>query len=94
MSPKGDRTVGADGGETVRVQTVLFGNHASLLPPEDRGRTVVELKRDSTVDDVLDVLAVPQEGRTFLTLDGERVAADSAVRDGAELRVIVPLGGG
>lgn len=90
----GDRAADADGGGTVRVKAVLFGNFACVLPPEARGRTVVEVKAGGTVDDVLDALAVPAEGRVFLTLDGERVTGDAAARDGAELRVIVPLGGG
>lgn len=79
---------------TVRVRTVLFGNLAGLLPPGDRGRTVVEVKVDATVGDVLDVLAVPQYCRSYLTLDGERADGETPVRDGSELRVIVPLGGG
>jgi sulfur carrier protein ThiS len=80
--------------ETVRVTAVLFGNLTSLLPSSSRGRTVVEVARGATVDDVLDALAVPAERRTYLTLDGKKVSGDAAVHDGAELRVIVPLGGG
>lgn len=94
MDGNGHDLTGSRGGDAVRVKVVLFGNFAGLLPPDARGRTVVEVEASSTVSDVLDALAVPQEGRTFLTLDGERVGTDAPARDGAELRVIVPLGGG
>jgi len=94
MEWNGHDSTGSRGAAAVRVNAVLFGNLAGLLPPDARGRTVVEVHAGSTVSDVLDALAVPQEGRTFLTLDGERVHGETPVRDGAELRVIVPLGGG
>lgn len=94
MEGNGHDFTGPRGDDAVRVKVVLFGNYAGLLPPDARGRTVVEVEAGSSVSDVLDALAVPQEGRTFLTLDGERVGTDAQARDGAELRVIVPLGGG
>ena len=70
----------------MRVDVVLFGKHArrvSLVVPDD-----------SSVESALDALAVPAQERSFLTLDGERVRPDAPLRDGGELRVIVPLGGG
>lgn len=84
----------AAGVETVHVTAVLFGNLTALVPADSRGRTVVEVGRGGTVADVLDALAVPASARSFLTLDGRRVQADAVVHEGAELRVIVPLGGG
>jgi hypothetical protein len=94
MAMQGDVSTRTSGGDAVRVRTVLFGHFAGLLPPEAGGRTVVQVRAGSTVNDVLDALGVPQEGRDFLTLDGERVTGDAPACDGAELRVIVPLGGG
>jgi len=85
------RPRGKDG---VRVRVVLFADLAGLLPPEAGGRATLEVEAGSTVDDALDMLGVPRELRTFVTLDGERVTGDVSVPDGAELRVIVPLGGG
>jgi hypothetical protein len=84
----------ANGAETVHVTTVLFGNLTTLVPAASRGRAVVEVGRGGTVADVLDALEVPASARSFLTLDGRRVQADAVVHEGAELRVIVPLGGG
>ena len=78
----------------VHIVVVLFGTYARHLPPSSHGRVDLRLPRGATVADALDALAVPARERTFLTLDGERVTPDKQVHNGAELRVIVPLGGG
>lgn len=78
----------------MQITAILFGAYARLLPSSCKGRKSVDVPNGSTVEDVLDALAVPAQGRTFLTLDGERVSVDVPLHDGAELRVIVPLGGG
>jgi sulfur carrier protein ThiS len=78
----------------VRITAILFGTHARLLPPSNQGRASLDVPTGSTVEDVLDALAVPAQERTFLTVDGERVAPQKPLYEGAELRVIVPLGGG
>jgi len=81
-------------GDDVRVRVVLFANLAGLLPSEAGGRTTLDVPAGSTVDDVLDKLGVPLELRTFVTLGGKRVSGDVPVPNGAEVHVIVPLGGG
>ncbi len=78
----------------MQIKVTLFGSYARLLPSSSQGRTSVDVPVGSTVANVLDALAVPAQGRSFLTLDGDRVAPESPVHEGAELRVIVPLGGG
>jgi sulfur carrier protein ThiS len=70
----------------VRVDVILFGVLAR--------RKSMDVPDGSTVENILDALAVPAQERSFLTLDGERVHPDTPVHDGAELRVVVPLGGG
>jgi sulfur carrier protein ThiS len=78
----------------VQITAILFGTHAKLMPPSCQGRTSLDVPAGSTVEDALDALAVPAQGRTFLTVDGERAAPERPLHEGAELRVIVPLGGG
>ena len=78
----------------MQITAILFGTYADLLPSSRQGRTIVDVPAGSTVEDVLDALTVPASARTFLTLNGERVTPEDPVHDGAELRVIVPLGGG
>jgi hypothetical protein len=78
----------------VQITAILFGAHAKLLPSECRGRMSLDVPAGSTVEVVLDALAVPAQGRTFLTVDGERITPEKQLHEGAELRVIVPLGGG
>ena len=79
----------------MRVDVVLFGPYARLLPPESRnGRAVLQVGEQARVNEVLDLLHVPPEGRTYVTVNGERVGLDTLVSEADEIRVIVPLGGG
>ena len=66
----------------MQITAILFGTHARLLPPSDQGRASVDVPAGSTVEDVLDALAVPAQERTFLTVDGERVAPRPAAARG------------
>ena len=79
----------------MRLGVTLFGPYAKLLPPgSEGGRTSLELREPATVDQALDRLGVPEGGRTYVTVNGRRVELVSALADGDEIRVIVPLGGG
>jgi sulfur carrier protein ThiS len=79
----------------VRLEVVLFGPYAKLLPPgSEGGRTSLELEGPASVGRVLDHLGVPEAGRTYVTVNGRRVELATPVKDGDEIRVIVPLGGG
>lgn len=79
----------------MKVKVILFGHHARLLPPGSSGNTTsVEVRQGSTIADVLDVLGVPPDGRSYVQLNGSREEPSAALDEGDEVRVIVPLGGG
>lgn len=79
----------------MQVVVALFGNHARLLPlGSERGRTVVEVGEGTTVGDVLAKLGVRDDGQQYISIDGMRAELSQPLWDGAEVRVIVPLGGG
>jgi hypothetical protein len=78
----------------VRVTVVLFGHYARLLPKDSGGHAALDVADGATAGEVLDALAIPTEARGYLVADGERIQADNRLHDGAELRVVVPLGGG
>jgi len=79
----------------MRVNVVLFGAYSRLLPSEgERGRTTLEVEESASVGQVLDLLNVPPEGRTYVTVNGKHVGLDTLVSEAAEIRVLVPLGGG
>lgn len=79
----------------MKVNVMLFGHHARLLPPGASGNaTAVELDECATIADVLDVLGVPPDGRSYLQLNGRREEPSTTLADGDVVRVIVPLGGG
>ena len=77
-----------------RVTVVLFGPYAALLPEECAGRAELDMPHGATVEAVLEVLGVPPEGRTFVTLNGRRVPPQTELDPDSEVRVVVPLGGG
>lgn len=79
----------------MKVVVALFGNYARLLPPSsERGRAVVEVDDGTTVGSLLADLGVPDDGSRYISVDGKRAELSQPLWDGAEVRVIVPLGGG
>jgi molybdopterin synthase sulfur carrier subunit len=79
----------------MQVTVALFGPYAELLPPgSERGRATLDVAEGTTVGQLLDRLGVPDQGRHFVTVDGRRVEPTGALSSDAEVRVIVPLGGG
>jgi sulfur carrier protein ThiS len=84
-----------EGGVAVKVKVVLFGHQARLLPPGSQGNSAsIDAEEGATVADVLDMLGVPPEGRTYVQLNGTREGLATTLQGGDEVRVIVPLGGG
>jgi sulfur carrier protein ThiS len=79
----------------VHVDVFLFGPYSRLLPPGSTdGRAILQVQEPASVDQVLDLLHVPPEGRTYVTINGELAGRDALVSEGDEIRVVVPLGGG
>jgi sulfur carrier protein ThiS len=79
----------------MKLKVMLFGHLARLLPPGTSGNAMsVDFEEGATIADILDVLGVPQEGRSYVQLNGSREDSSTTLADGDELRVIVPLGGG
>ena len=79
----------------MNVEVMLFGLHARLLPPGTRGNaTSIDIEEGATVADLLDALGVPPDGRSYVQLNGTRQGLAAVLREGDEVRVIVPLGGG
>jgi sulfur carrier protein ThiS len=79
----------------MQVKVALFGSYADLLPDGDeKGRATLDVDEGTTVGELLDRLGLPDVGRQYVTVDRRRVDLSAELRDDAELRVIVPLGGG
>lgn len=79
----------------MRVRVLLFGPYARLLPAGTHGRgAIVDAVEGATVQDVLDAIEVPADGRRFVTVNGVRSDMADPLHVDDELRVIVPLGGG
>ena len=78
----------------MQVEVILFGQYARLLPPGSNGRTTLEAEEGATVADILDDLGVPGEARSYVSVGGAKARLSQGLWEGAEVRVIVPLGGG
>jgi sulfur carrier protein ThiS len=79
----------------VKVKVLLFGHHVRLLPSGSHGNVaVVEVEEGATVAELLDVLGVPPDGRRYVQLNRAQEEPAAILKDGDEVRVIVPLGGG
>ncbi|OFV82306.1 MAG: hypothetical protein A2W26_08105 [Acidobacteria bacterium RBG_16_64_8] len=79
----------------MQVNVVLFGPYSRLLPGESRdGHVTLEVEVSATVEQVLDRLEIPPEGRTYVTVNGRHVGLEILLSEGDEIGVIVPLGGG
>ncbi len=79
----------------MQVRVALFGQYAELLPlGSERGRATLDVDEGTTVKQLLDRLGVPEMGRQYVTVDRRRADQSEVLTDEAELRVIVPLGGG
>ena len=79
----------------IQVRLTLFGNLARLLPEGNDGRSVtLDVGGGTTVAGLLDSVEVPSDQRGYVTVNGERASPESALADGDEVRVIIPLGGG
>ncbi len=76
----------------MRVNVILFGPYSRLLPSDgEKGRTTLQVEEPASVGQVLDLLNVPPEGRTYVTVNGKHAGLDTLVSEAAEIRVVVPL---
>jgi len=76
----------------VEVKVTLHGILRDLLPRQARGRTTLELPERATVADALEKLMIKRT--VSVVVDGERVDKSHVLRDGDDLQLFRPIGGG
>ncbi len=77
----------------MRVKVRALGNLRLYLP--DAAETLVlEVGAGTTIDDLLQRLAVPDEGLWLVNVNGKRVKGDYLVEEGDEVLLVAPVGGG
>lgn len=77
----------------MQIKVVLFSTFRSLLPPEKRGRTTLEMPEGSTIKDVLATLGINILALVSLNGKIER-DFERVLQDGDEVQLFRPVGGG
>ncbi len=77
---------------------IRVGLNASLrrFLPEgtDKSPFPLEVDRELTALEVMEILGVPSDRAHIVTIDGEQVGAETKVREGQEVSFFPPLAGG
>jgi sulfur carrier protein ThiS len=82
-------------GIDMRVEVRLFGNLGSYLPEgSNRSSFTKVLKRDTTVREVVAALNIPAEIYFIVVVNGMRVNPDYILKDGDQVNLFRPTGGG
>ena len=77
----------------MQIKVVLFSNFRAMLPPENRGRTMLDLPEGASIQDALDKLDIHIHAIVSLNGQVER-DFETLLKDGDEIQVFRPIGGG
>ena len=77
----------------MQIKVVLFGMLRERLAKESRGRLTIELPEGATIYDLLEKLDAHMNLTCFLNGENER-NFDRPLKDGDEIQLIQPIGGG
>jgi sulfur carrier protein ThiS len=77
----------------MQIKVVLFSNFRAMLPPENRGRTTLDLQEGASIQDALDKLDI--HIHAIVSLNGQMEGNfETGLKDGDEIQVFRPIGGG
>jgi sulfur carrier protein ThiS len=77
----------------MQIKVVLFSNFRELLPPENHGRTTLDLQEGATIQDALEKLDI--HIHAIVSLNGQVERNTSTIlKEGDEIQVFRPIGGG
>ena len=78
-------------GNTIQVTVFLYGKFRKPGTPNPVSRTVPE---DTTVGDLLELMEIPPTIYRMALVNGIRVKDDHSLRQGDEVHIFQPIGGG
>lgn len=79
--------------KSMQVKVVLFSVFRDKLPPENRGRTTLEMPEGSSIQDALVALEI--QIMAIVSLNGKMERDFTIIlQDGDEIQVFRPIGGG
>ena len=76
------------------VKVKLYGTLRRFSQPETPGFWQGEITNNSNIADVIQIIGSTVEEVAGATINGEFVSFDSEVPDGAEIKLVTPIGGG
>lgn len=77
----------------MQIKVVLFSVFRDKLPPENRGRTTLDLPEGATIQDALQRLDI--QIHAVVSLNGQiEMDFTTVLKDGDEMQVFRPIGGG
>jgi len=74
----------------MKVKVKLFASLRTLGPDEQ----VIELPDETTIEDVVQLLKIPETIRLLKIVNGEHQPADHVLKDGDDLALFPPIAGG
>ena len=77
----------------MKIRIELLGILAERLPKESKGKGVVELGEESTVNDLLEKLSIKRKV-TFALNDEHDLDEKEQLKDGDEVLIFTSVGGG
>jgi sulfur carrier protein ThiS len=77
----------------MQIKVVLFSNFREKLPPENRGRTTIDLLEGANISDALEKLDIHIHAIVSLNGQFERDLT-TILKEGDEIQVFRPIGGG
>jgi len=79
----------------VKVEVRLFANLAKLLPPgSQKKRSTINVKKGTTVDELLERLNIPPKITNIIMVNGKHQGRDIELSEGDVLSVFPPIAGG
>lgn len=79
----------------MKIEVKLFANFRDFLPPEAQGYSVfLEVKAETTIGQVLDILRIPQSIPMLTLVNGIHRKFDDALSPGDVLSLFPPVAGG
>lgn len=77
----------------MKVNVVLYSSLRLLLPPENNGKSEIEVSGQATLQDMLDQLGI--QGEVAVSINDEIVTArDISLKENDVIQVFRPVGGG
>ncbi len=79
----------------MKVEIRLFANLAKLLPPGSQNkRAAITVKKETTVDELLEKLNIPSQITNVVMVNGVHKARETQLQEGDVISVFPPIAGG